>query len=633
MDAGQTASLGVSNAESTFEQAAGTLDVLGSFKLNRGTFNYSGGTINGTPELGGGTFKLGTGVTTPFSFQINGPSEISLSDAVLSAGQTIKVQSTAAYSNNGFTNRGTIVINGTLFDGFRVVNGTLTNDSSGLLRVTSQGEISANITNNGTISIEAETSYGKATGLVTNNHQFTVASGRHFYLRGNGGTPTFDQAAGTLDIQGAFTQYGGKFRYSGGTIQGTVEVNGAALEIADTATGPASFLLTGSNDTLVIGANGISAGQVITLRSDSSFPLNVTSANGFTNNGSIRLTASAGNAARLTVSAGTLTNGVSGVLHFQSGGTGTNGTRLLNAPFVNNGTVIVDRSTEFSKSFTNQGQFTIASGQTASLTSPGDFEQTGGTTTVNGSLGQSFPTLFKMKFTAGNLTGSGSVGGFVDSIGATVEPGQGVGKLNVTNYRQGDAASLVVEIGGKANHQFDGLIASDKVILGGTLDVRFVNLTGAMFAPQTGDLFTIVTANAGFPGLGGLSGQFSNLLLPSLAPEQTWRVRYASNSVSLFVTLPSDFNGDGIVAASDYVLWRNSLGQTVVAGTGADADFDGQITGNDFDIWRAHFGRVAGSGGVGASQTGAVPEPGAALIIAAAALAGCAIRGRRRVAE
>jgi hypothetical protein len=328
-----------------------------------------------------------------------------------------------------------------------------------------------------------------------------------------------------------------------------------------------------------------------------------------------------------------LTNGVSGVLHFQSGGTGTTGTRVLNAPLINHGTVIVDRSTEFSKSFTNHGQFTIASGQSASLTATGDFEQTGGTTTVNGSLGQSFPTLFKMKFTDGTLTGSGSIGGFVDSIGATVEPGQGVGKLNVTNYRQGDAARLVVEIGGKANNQFDGLIASDKVILGGTLDVRLVNLTGAVFAPQSGDLFTIITANAGFPGLAGVSGQFSNLLLPALAPEQAWRVRYAANSVSLFVTLPSDFNGDGIVAASDYVLWRNTFGQTVAAGTGADADFDGQITGDDFDIWRAQFGRVAGSGGVGTSQTGPVPEPGAASIIAAVVVAGFTVRGRRRVAE
>jgi amidase len=58
------------------------------------------------------------------------------------------------------------------------------------------------------------------------------------------------------------------------------------------------------------------------------------------------------------------------------------------------------------------------------------------------------------------------------------------------------------------------------------------------------------------------------------------------------VLLPGDFNGDGIVDAADYVVWRNGLGTT--------------YTKTDYNLWRSNFGRAAsaeGSTGSDAERT------------------------------
>ena len=75
-----------------------------------------------------------------------------------------------------------------------------------------------------------------------------------------------------------------------------------------------------------------------------------------------------------------------------------------------------------------------------------------------------------------------------------------------------------------------------------------------------------------------------------------------------------DYNHNGVVDAADYVLWRDTLNQTVTAGTGADGDGDGAITQADYGFWRAHFGNTSGSGSLASAN---VPEP--------ASLVGCCV--------
>ena len=87
-----------------------------------------------------------------------------------------------------------------------------------------------------------------------------------------------------------------------------------------------------------------------------------------------------------------------------------------------------------------------------------------------------------------------------------------------------------------------------------------------------------------------------------------------------------DYNGNHTVNAADYVVWRDTLGQS---GTGLPADGNGnnQIDAGDYDVWRAHFGETAGSG-AGASANAAVPEP-ATLVLLMFAAAGWRLRRGR----
>lgn len=81
-----------------------------------------------------------------------------------------------------------------------------------------------------------------------------------------------------------------------------------------------------------------------------------------------------------------------------------------------------------------------------------------------------------------------------------------------------------------------------------------------------------------------------------------------------------DFNGDGAVDASDYVVWRNSLGNTGL-GQAADANFDGVVNHLDYLVWKADY-TATNAGGLALSPS-QVPEPATMglVLVGAAALA------------
>jgi hypothetical protein len=74
--------------------------------------------------------------------------------------------------------------------------------------------------------------------------------------------------------------------------------------------------------------------------------------------------------------------------------------------------------------------------------------------------------------------------------------------------------------------------------------------------------------------------------------------------------LTGDFNRDGTVNGSDYVLWRATLNRSVANGTGADGNSDGVVNQPDYNVWRQHFGNSGASAGSGTNDVlVAVPEP------------------------
>ena len=100
-----------------------------------------------------------------------------------------------------------------------------------------------------------------------------------------------------------------------------------------------------------------------------------------------------------------------------------------------------------------------------------------------------------------------------------------------------------------------------------------------------------------------------------------------------YVTGPSgvngDYNGNNVVDAADYVLWRDKLGTTT---TLPNDTTPGNVTQEDFTVWRANFGKTAGAG-AGLINATAVPEPAtivSTVLLILAVLPPRITRGNRR---
>jgi hypothetical protein len=77
--------------------------------------------------------------------------------------------------------------------------------------------------------------------------------------------------------------------------------------------------------------------------------------------------------------------------------------------------------------------------------------------------------------------------------------------------------------------------------------------------------------------------------------------------------IPGDYNRDALVDNVDYQEWRREYGRTS-GWMPADGNGDGKVDAADFVFWRKH----RASGGSGAFDGAAVPEPAGALLVAAA---------------
>jgi hypothetical protein len=99
-------------------------------------------------------------------------------------------------------------------------------------------------------------------------------------------------------------------------------------------------------------------------------------------------------------------------------------------------------------------------------------------------------------------------------------------------------------------------------------------------------------------------GSVANLGAPIGPSNFNYKLTASGNFLSLFVSLPGDFDLDGTVDGNDYAVWRKTDG-----------------TQADYDLWRANYGRTAGSGsGAGLGGSANVPEPAAILLAVCGAL-------------
>jgi hypothetical protein len=196
------------------------------------------------------------------------------------------------------------------------------------------------------------------------------------------------------------------------------------------------------------------------------------------------------------------------------------------------------------------------------------------------------------------------------------------------NYYQDADAAIQLTLTHPSNQP--ALTVEGSALLAGSLEVvAGINLP--TFPQADGNAYFLFEAER------GILGEFENYLLPELATGLGWSVFQISNRIYLQV-IAGDYNGNGIVDAADYALWRDTMDPNLIVeqGTGADGNRDGVVNQWDYDIWKRFFGqRIVGAAGSGASSSMAtsggafsVPEPTAALLLIAAGF--CLLPAARR---
>ena len=334
-------------------------------------------------------------------------------------------------------------------------------------------------------------------------------------------------------------------------------------------------LLVGANDSLRIVSNSNVAAALSVAQSVS-------------NDGTVSLSSGfPGDAANLSIVQGAFANNATGVLHFQIG----SNVRNFSGDLSNDGIVYVDSPfTTFDKfdgHYVNRGEFTVfytggiaindgifnqnagildvdgqlTFGNMSGISNGGVFQQMGGTTIVTGL----FTSSNTAQFLGGQLLGSGVIAAPVEVVGAMVEPGEGVGTLTIShNYIQQSGGTLIVELGGPNAGEYDVLNVAGSssfpnppgtATLGGTLDVRLVDIGAGEFSPALGQSFAVLAAAS------GIIGTFDNHQLPSLDGGLDWRVDYHDNRVSLMVV--PEVSSLGLFLAGIMLLGRARPRRTV----------------------------------------------------------------------
>lgn len=135
-------------------------------------------------------------------------------------------------------------------------------------------------------------------------------------------------------------------------------------------------------------------------------------------------------------------------------------------------------------------------------------------------------------------------------------------------------------------------------------------LLGYWYHAIIDDSAEALTPNAWSRGLGLSSRTLSDGDWDSLAYKDTtdFTLAAASRPMAAEEFVPGDFNNDSIVSASDFTVWRDRLGDSVlIHGYGADGDRDGQIDMDDYEVWKSAF---VDANSLGVLSTPAnVPEP------------------------
>jgi hypothetical protein len=203
--------------------------------------------------------------------------------------------------------------------------------------------------------------------------------------------------------------------------------------------------------------------------------------------------------------------------------------------------------------------------------------------------------------------------------GVEYQNGIGTHSVSIIEYELPDGVTTLTGLAGLD----DGGVNQ----LGSTASVRFAvtalegELGAALVDASLADLgFTeevVVRDLWTRSDVGRFSGSFATLL--------------ESHASGLFlIALPSlagDFNGDGVVGAADYTVWRNHLGEVdSILAFGSTEDGSGVVDYADYVTWKGNYGAEANTLTLGART---IPEPSSASMFCTIGLVWVVLHRRR----
>ena len=612
---------------------------LGGFTYTQTATGLSNSVVVGQDPGDVGTLTLSNGTIAPANIVIGKTG--STGTLTIAASATVDAGSTVSGSFMIVGDGGTGVVDVT--NGGHLIGGAVIN-SSGTVNITGPGSIWTGSTGGFTTITGALNIIGG--GSVTNRSSGVSGT---VVVDGQNSTWAMDGpfGGGVLDV-GIGTGKNGPLETGTLTIQNGAIVSNKGLLMGVTKSGNGVITVTGAGSTLntvggtLVGSNGPGAINILDgATMNSSF-----SQIAFENSGDVvvdgigsswtdlqTIVIGAGDDSSLTVSGGATVTGASlgvGTASDRSDRVNTVDVGGVGSSLTSNFTLSVGSGSPLGSDFTtvtvhDSGSLSVANKMSVSKGTVG-FVNGGSGTIGTGALENAANTLRihadgdvelnTSQFVtaaqtvlnannielAGDLAGTGTINGNLNSTGGQVGPGNQIfaGTVGVSagtltlngNYAQDVAGGLMIGLGGTTPGQFDLLNVSGTASLAGTLDVSLLS----SFAPALNDTFEILTAS------GGVTGVFDNELLPVLSNGLRLFVQYEPTRVLLSTTFAADFDNDGDVDDSDLTSWESSFG----VNGGADTDGDGDSDGADFLTWQQQLG--AGLPIAGIVQ--AVPEPG-----------------------
>jgi hypothetical protein len=130
--------------------------------------------------------------------------------------------------------------------------------------------------------------------------------------------------------------------------------------------------------------------------------------------------------------------------------------------------------------------------------------------------------------------------------------------------------------------------------------------------------FVVWRKNLGAPTESNLNDNGDGLNGVDVADYQLWRQNLGVTGTAAATQSDGDFNADGMVDTADLVIWRKNLGASTESSLNNNGDGINGIDVGDYQLWRQNFGRTTASG----SSAAVVAEPTCAILLV---MVGCGL--------